>query len=125
MKAKNLIKWGPEIYLVLATLYYWFLTSNFLNPFAIALLCTLTYQLIVKNAISGVIIASIFIVLNLYMVLALISELSEFPAPNNEWLQMLVVGSVFLGLNITAGSVMFWKYLKAGYTDNVDLAVRK
>ena len=78
MKAKQLIALAPEIYLVLATLFYWVLTANFFNPFAIVLLVILLYQLIFRKFATGIIIASIFILLNLYMIFALLSDLSEF-----------------------------------------------
>lgn len=112
MKVKNLLVLTPELYLIAATLYYWFLTSNLLNPVAIVLLLVLGYQVISKNITSGVIIASMFVLLNLYMVLALMSELSEFDTVNDNYMQLLLFGSLFLGLNLIAGGFMFWKYIK-------------
>ncbi|MCA0153320.1 hypothetical protein [Winogradskyella vincentii] len=112
MKAKQLIALAPEIYLVLATLYYWVLTANFFNPFAIVLLTILLYQLIFRKFATGIIIASIFILLNLYMIFALLSELSEFTEPNENYNNLLFIGSLFIALNLLAGIFMFWKYLK-------------
>ena len=102
----------PEIYLIGATLYYWFLTANVLNPVAIVLLLVLVYQIITKNSISGLIISALFILLNVYMVLALISELSEFQQTNNQYWQLLTIGSLFLGINILVSGVMFIKYIR-------------
>jgi len=112
MKAKQLIALAPEIYLVLATFYYWVLTANFFNPFAIVLLIILLYQLIFRKFATGIIIASIFILLNLYMIFALLSELSEFTEPNENYNNLLIVGSLFIGLNLLVGISMLWKYLK-------------
>lgn len=112
MKLKTLFHIAPEIYLIIATLYYWSLTANVFNIFAIVLLSILMFQVITKKEISGIIIASIFVLINLYMVMALISELSEFEILTSGFYQLLVVGSLFLLLNLTAGAFMFWKYFK-------------
>jgi hypothetical protein len=112
MKTRDLILLSPELYLIGATLYYWFLTATLLNPIAIVLLAILGFQLIYKKGTTGLIIASLFIVLNLYMVLALISELSEFTSANEQWTKLLLFGTLFLGINLVAGGFMFWKYLK-------------
>jgi hypothetical protein len=112
MKTKELIALTPEFYLILATLYYWILTANLFNPIAILLLLVLLFQLIYKKFASGIIIASIFILINLYMVFALLSELSEFTEPSENYNKLLIFGSLFLGLNLIFGVFMFWKYLK-------------
>ncbi|MDH7448183.1 hypothetical protein [Aquimarina sp. 2201CG14-23] len=112
MKTKDIIFLSPEIYLICATLYYWFLTSNLFNPIAIILLTILVYQTIYKKLTIGLIIASLFIVLNLYMVLALISELSEFPESNENFMKLLIFGTLFLGINLIVAVYMFWKYVK-------------
>jgi len=111
MKRRDLILSSPELYLIGATVYYWILTSNLFNPIAIALLVILVLQLIYKKGTTGLIIASLFIALNLYMVLALISELAEFSEPNQNATKLLIFGTLFLGLNIFAGVFMFRKYL--------------
>ena len=107
-----MLKLTPELYLVLATLYYWFLTSNLLNPFAIFFLVVLTFQILYKKFISGILISSALILINLYLVLALLSELSEFTEPNEDYYKLFIIGSIFIGLNLLAGVFMFWKYLK-------------
>ena len=112
MKRKELLFLSPEIYLVCATLYYWFLTSNIFNPIAMFLLRVLTFQIIYQKVAIGLVIATLFVVLNLYMVLALISELSEFIVTNESYTSLLVFGTLFLGFNLIAGTFMFWKYLK-------------
>ena len=112
MKTKDLISLSPELYLLGATIYYWILTSNLLNPIAIILLCALTYQMTAQKLTTGLIIASLFIVLNAYLVLALISELSEFSEPNKDWANVLIFGTLFLGFNLLMGTFMFWKYIK-------------
>jgi len=112
MKTKQLLYISPELYLIAATLYYWSLTAHLLNPVAITLLCIIVFQLVFKKTISGLFISGLFIALNLYLVLALISELSEFTLKNKDYYNLLIIGSLFLGINIIAGSFMFWKYIK-------------
>ena len=88
-------------------------TSTLLNPVAIVLLLVLLFQIIFKKTASGLIIGSIFLLLNLYMVLALISELSEFDVVNQGFINLLTFGSIFLGLNIIVSFLMLFKYLKS------------
>lgn len=111
-KAKQILKLSPEFYLLAATIYYWTLTANVVNPIAIGLLCIIVFQLVFKKTISGLMISGLFIVLNLYLILALVSELSEFTEASSSYYKLLTVGSLFLGFNIIAGSFMFWKYIK-------------
>lgn len=110
-KIKNNFRVLPELYLIAAILYYWILTANLLNPIAIVLLLLFVFQLIAQKPLSGIIISSIFICLNLYLILALISELSEFPQADNAFYKMLIVGSIFIGFNLLAGGLMMKKYI--------------
>lgn len=111
-KTKDLLFLSPEIYLLLATIFYWTQTSTLFNPVAIVLISVLVYQMVFKKLTTGLIIASLFILLNLYMVLALFSELSEFPEHNAQWQQLLVFGLLFLGGNLFVGVIMFTKYIR-------------
>ena len=112
MKLSNLKPIIPELFLVVSVIYYWILTSNPLNPFAIGLLGILVYQIVSKKATLGLLISILFITLTLFMVLALISELSEFDVVNQNFKNLIVFGSLYLGLNLIVGSMMFLKYIK-------------
>lgn len=101
----------PELYLILAVLYYWSLTSLVINPIALVLLGVLIFQILKKKQVSGIIIALIFILLNFYMILALLSELSEFLEFNDKAQQLAIVGFLYLGFNIVVGSFMLVKYI--------------
>jgi hypothetical protein len=46
------------------------------------------------------------------MVLALISELSEFEEVTKAYNNLLIFGTLYLGINLCLGGVMFLKYLK-------------
>ena len=112
MRLKTIKPILPELFLIASVFYYWTLTANLFNPVAIILLVVLTYQLISKKPISGLLISSIFIFLNLFMVLALLSELSEFEVVNQNYKNLIIFGSLYLGINLLVGAVMFIKYLK-------------
>ncbi|MEO1032738.1 MAG: hypothetical protein AAFX55_15105 [Bacteroidota bacterium] len=112
MHIKNLKSLIPELFLMASVIYYWILTSNLFNPFAIGLLGILIYQVICKRATLGLIISVIFIALTLFMVLALISELSEFGVVNQNFKNLIIFGALYLGLNLILGGIMFLKYLK-------------
>ena len=58
------------------------------------------------------IVALLFLILSLYMVLALISELSEFATFNTDAKLMLGVGAAWLGLNIILAIAMLIKWGK-------------
>ena len=114
---KSLLKVLPELYLILAVIYYWILTSSVLNPVALVLLLVWAYQIYTKKQILGIIIASIFIFSNGYMVLALLSELSEFSEFNNQAQQLTIVGFLYLGFNIIVGSIMLIQYINKTHTE--------
>lgn len=102
----------PEFFLVASVLYYWMLTSNLFNPFALGLLALLTFQIVCKKTTLGLVISTVVILLTLYMVLALISELSEFETANQDFNNLWIFGALYLGITLIMASAMFLKYLK-------------
>lgn len=103
----------PEYYLVASVLFYWFFTGTVLNLIAIVLLLVLGFQLVYQKAGLGIAIGILFLLLNLFMVLALVSELSEFTEFTSSFYELLVVGSLYLGTNILVSTMMIWKYTKS------------
>ncbi|RED42701.1 hypothetical protein DFQ10_108108 [Winogradskyella eximia] len=112
MKISQLKPLIPELFLMVSVLYYWVLTLNLLNPIAMGLLAILIYLIISKKATLGLVISVVFIALNLFLVLALISELSEFEVINQNYNNLIIFGSLYLGLNLILAGFMFYKYLK-------------
>lgn len=100
----------PEIYMLLSVFYYWFLTSNVWNPIAIVLILILAVHLFFQKQIMGIVISSLFICMNLFLFLALISEFSEFPAGDPEGKTLLTYGLIYLGLNFMTGLAMLIKH---------------
>lgn len=110
-----------EYYLIASVLFYWFFTATVVNPIAIGLLIILGFQLAFQKSVSGIAIASIFLVLNLFMVLALLYELGEFTEFTTSFYELLIVGFLYLGLNIWVSSRMILKYTKqhtSSYLEN-------
>jgi hypothetical protein len=106
---KHLRNWIPEICILLSVAWYWLMTTLF-NPIAIFLVLVLGIFLWLKNRSLGILISILFLLLNLYMVLALISELSEVSEFNRKALTLLFFGSVYLGLNIFFSIKMLIKW---------------
>jgi NO-binding membrane sensor protein with MHYT domain len=52
----------------------------------------------------------VLLILSGYMILALLSELSEFPGFNRSAWLMLGMGSVWLGVNLLLGIIMLRKW---------------
>ena len=93
-------------YILLSLFFYWFETSFGLNPVALTFFVVFGLHLFVAKGAFKFIFPSIFAALNLYMFLALFSELSEFTTFNMEAFTMLSVGTLYLGLNIAGAVIM-------------------
>jgi hypothetical protein len=109
-KIKMLRPWIPEIYLMVSVIYYWSLTGTLLNPVAIILLLILSGLVTFKNCVLGLSISVLLLLLNFYMVMALISEFNEFPSFNQRAQELIFFGSAYLGLNIALSFIMLIKW---------------
>ncbi len=110
-KLKPYFKLIPEIYFLISVLFYWFSASVLLNPVAIILMAVFILQLIFQNKIIGTTIAVFLLPINLFMILAVVSEFKEFPVINTEAKTLLFVGMLYFGLNILMSVIMGIKYL--------------
>ena len=100
----------PEYYLIILTILASFILPLSLNSFAIGLAVVLTLQIIFKSKTFGFIIASLFLIANLFMLIALTTGMNEFPKFNANAKDLLFVGSLLLGFNIFISALMFAKY---------------
>ncbi len=112
-KAKQFLFKFPEYYLLVLVILSGYTPPFSFNPVSIVLAAILILQIIFRNKISGLIIAGIFLLINLYMFAALISEFNEFPEFNMDAKQLLFVGLSLWSLNMLASIVMIYKYVKA------------
>ena len=121
---KSYFKLVPEIYFLISVLFYWFSAAVFLNPVAITLMVIFILQLIFQNKSSGIIIALFLLPINLYMILAIVSEFNKFPVVNAEAKTLLCVGLLYFGLNIAMGIVMCIKYF-SGNTEKISVSINQ
>ena len=121
MKSKFILSLIPEIYLVLATFYYWSLTSNLFNPIAIVLLIILGYLILKQHTVLGLVTSATVLILNLFLILALLSELSDVTSASVNANELVLYGSLFIGLNILLSSFMLIKFLKRSVKTKVTL----
>ena len=113
-KFKQILLQLPEYYLIVLALLAGYTPPFSINPFAIGIVIILAFQIIFKNKIAGHLIASLFLIGNLVMLLALTSELNEFPKFNAHAKELLFGGLMLLGFNIIMSGLMLLKYtLKA------------
>jgi len=71
-RAKSFIFKLPEYYLTLLVILVGFTPLYYFNPITIGFLALLIFQIIVKNAISGLVIAGSFLIIHLFMLVALV-----------------------------------------------------
>lgn len=107
---KQIIIQLPEYYLVVLAIVAAVTLPFSLNPFAIGLAVVLTLQIIFKSKTFGLIIASLFLIANLFMLIALTTGLKEFPAFNPNAKQLLFGGLALFGFNLFVSGVMLVKY---------------
>jgi hypothetical protein len=100
----------PKYLLIASVLFYWISVGRVMNPIAIGLLLVLVFQIIFKVRWLGVLIPGLLILISLYLLLALFSELSEFPSFNAEAQTLLFVGLGFLLSTLFISGVMIVKY---------------
>lgn len=100
----------PEGYLVVSVLYYWVLSGTLLNPFAFGLLVAVALLLFFRSKTVGILFSLLFILVNLFMFAALMSEYRRFHEPTVASRDLLIYGSVYIGLNLLVALVMLFKY---------------
>jgi hypothetical protein len=99
-----------NVYILLSIVFYWFETSSPTNPVAMAFLAIFGLHLFVAKGNARLIFPGIFIIINLFMFLALFSEFNEFPTLCKEAITLLIVGTLYLGANITSSIIMLRSY---------------
>ena len=97
------INQNPEILFILSVIFYWVSTSHLLNPVAISLFIIGLVMMLKRFKTLAVVVGVIYLIINAYMILALVSEFREFPEINSDALVMLGVGGAFIVINIYIG----------------------
>ncbi len=109
---KKIILSLPEYLLIAAVLFYWISNGLAINYIAIGLLIAIVLQIIFKNTVIGIIIPCLLILTCLYMLLALFSEVREFPNFNSEAQTLLFVGLAYFLTTMLISVIMLYKYAK-------------
>lgn len=91
--------------------FYWINTSEILNPVAIGLLILALLQIVIRNKILGIILATLFSFSSLFLFFALISELNDFTTFDNDALKMTVFMGIYLFFISICSGLMYYKYL--------------
>lgn len=104
----------PEILMLIFVLFYWFSTSYLLNPVAIILTIVITFLLVTKNQITGIILGSVILLANLYLILALLSDVVNQKAD----FKLIVFGALFIGVGILISVWLIVKYAKLAQNSN-------
>ena len=110
---KKIIIRFPEYYLALLIILSGFTPPFSFHPLIVAMVCIPILQIVFKNKVSGLIIAALFLFVNLFMLGALISETSEFVKFTSDTRKLLLGGLSIWSFNMFAVGVMFYKYMKA------------
>lgn len=113
---KTLKHFAPELYLFAAIGFYYISAAAVINWFAIGLWALLGLLVLSKSKVFGIVLGILLILINLYLVLALLSEFSEFDTFNADAAQLIGLGSLFLGLNLFFAGLLIYKNVKASIT---------
>ena len=111
---KPILSQLPEYYLILLAFAWGYEPPFYIAPLAIGLIVVFSLQLFFKNKTSGLIIACLFGLGNLYFFLAMLSEYSEFATGSSGAKQLLVVGLPLFIVNFVMAIVMLYKYQPNG-----------
>jgi hypothetical protein len=95
--AKSVSKWYPELLLIVSVIIYWALTGTLVNPVAISLFALLVAQLRFKNKIFGIVLSVIFMLLCMYMMLAIFSDIVHLDTFFPNGLLMIAFGVLYFG----------------------------
>lgn len=121
MKATRIIKDGlyyiPEILILLVSVY-WFLDgllgSSYINYLMLGIIAFISGLIILKNKFMALFMSIIIGLGSLYMILAVVSEYSEFPAGSAEGLKLLLTGTSIFVTTIIMSIILPIKYFKRG-----------
>jgi len=101
-----------EYYLALLVLLAGYTPPFHFTPAGMGLACLFLLQALLGYKLSGLIIATLFLLANLLLLGALIAEASDFSALDSSAWQLLGGGLLLWGINLLAGGAMLYRYLR-------------
>jgi hypothetical protein len=112
---------SPEYYLIVLSILAGYSPPFYINPVFIGIVVILILQIIFKNKISGMVLGALFFLINLYFLLALLSEFYEFNEFNYRAKQLIFVGLGIWVANLIFSSTMIYKYATNNLKRNLHL----
>lgn len=108
-KTKQIVMKLPEYYILILAILAAYKSPFSFTPIGTALAVIMIFQIVYKNKISGLVISILFLMVNLYMIFALLSEFQEFSSFNSEAKKLLFGGLSIWLTNLFFGGLMFYK----------------
>ncbi|MFL3662128.1 MAG: hypothetical protein ACI6PN_10300, partial [Polaribacter sp.] len=105
----------PEYYLIILAFLAGYVPPFYIHPIFIGIAIILILQIIFKSRISGLILGTLFFLINLYFFGALLSEFNEF---NNRAKLLLFAGITIWIVNFTLSLTMIYKYATNSFISN-------
>lgn len=118
---KTILKWLPEIILILITLYYWIDTGNIFNRFAIGFIIFLVVHIVLNKKIIGIILSLIFSLLSTYLFLAWYSDVVKIKTYDEAAKEFILFGLIFIGIMMAMSLWILGRSLLSEHR-NTDLA---
>ncbi len=107
---KSIVLKSPEYVVLIMVLLAGYTPPFYINPICIGIIVMLILQILYKNRILGLLIGTLYFLINLYFLGALLSEFNEFTTFNHNAKQLLIVGVSIWIINMIASSLMIYKY---------------
>jgi len=109
-KIQTILPKIPEYYLIALVLLAGFTPPFSINPISVGCAITLVLQIIYKNKKTGLILAGLFVIINLGAVMALIAELGEFSIYSAQSRNLALGGFALIVINFAMAGIMFYRY---------------
>lgn len=122
---KSIVLKSPEYLLIVLVFLAGYTPPFHMNPFCIGVIVILMLQLIFKNRIFGLLLGTLYFLVTLYFLGALLSEFNEFTEVNNSAKQLLLVGIPLWVLNVVLSSIMIYRYATDTSKETPELALKE
>ena len=102
----------PEIYFLTIILLAAYTPPFSWNPTLFVLALLVAAQLVLRNRVYGLLMASAFFLTNILFLAAVLSEFNEFISINKDGYQLIIIGSIIFLLNLLMSLALFFKYVR-------------
>jgi len=110
-KFESILLKAPEYYLIALIALLTFPPLNFWIGFVgLCIISILVLQIIYRNSVIGFILSGLFLLVDLYFLLALLSEFYKFQTINANAIRLIVVGLMIFFFHLGISALMFIHY---------------